>query len=1024
MPRKPSKKKTRARKPASPPRAGRVRGASRRGTAAKHGGIPAEIPALEPVSYGVNFPVVGVGASAGGLEAFTQLLQRLPTDTGMAFVLIQHLHPEYESALTDILSRATRMAVAEAVDGMPVEPNHVYVIPPNVYLAMLHGVLHLMPRTAISGQNLPIDHFFRSLADDQGSKAIGVILSGTASDGVLGLKSIKGEGGITFAQDEKSAKYNGMPHSAIAAGCVDFIQPPDKIAAELARIARHPFVLHAPEWARRGKAAEETLPAGANDLNKVFLLLRRYSGNDFTYYKRTTIQRRIKRRMLLHKLEKLKDYVRYLHEHPNEVRDLFHDLLINVTSFFRDPEAFTALREFVFPVILNRPVETPVRIWVSGCASGEEAYSIAIALLEHLGERSSGTPLQIFATDIDEEAIEKARAGIYPENIAQDVSPERLRRFFLKVEGGYQISKHIRDLCVFATQNVIKDPPFSKVDLISCRNLLIYLGQVLQKKVLTTFHYALNPNGFLLLGSAENIGEFADLFRAVDPKVKLYGKKSIATPLHVEFGPVVPAPSQPAAGATAEPPAVRTALEIQREADRLIMNKYAPAAVVINEHLDILQFRGQTGAYLEPAPGEASLNLIKMAREGLKPELNAAVRHAIRHHAPARRAGVSVKHDGQTRTVNIEVVPIQAATGRCYVVIFQEAAEAATRVAKPPASKTRPARKDKRVMELEQELAATKEYLQSVIEQQETSNEELRSANEEIQSSNEELQSINEEMETTKEELQSTNEELATVNDELESRNLELSQLNNDLSNLIGSVNLPIVIVGQDLRIRRFTPPVEKLLDLTAPDIGRPIGEVRPNFNLPDLGKQIREVIDTVRTRQFDMQDRDGHWYSVRIQPYKTMDNQITGATVVLIDVDQVKKSLEAASAARDYAESIVSAMRYPLLVLDRDLRVVSASAAYLNTFQVTARETLGNLLYRLGNGQWGIPQLRAKLEDTATHGTTFDDFSITHVFEKIGSRTVSISGRPIPAGTGTAAMVLMQIEVPMPAEPRAGGTG
>ena len=603
MPRKPAKQKVRA----SPA------GKKQRGAALS------KSQALEPVTQGVNFPVVCVGASAGGLEAFTQLLQRLPADSGMAFVLVQHLHPEYESALTDILPRVTSMPITEAADGMAIEPDHVYVIPPNVYLAMLHGVLHLLPRTAISGQNLPIDHFFRSFAEDQGGKAIGVILSGTASDGVLGLKAIKGEGGITFAQDEKSAKYNGMPHSAIAAGCVDFILPPGKLAAELARIARHPFVLRSqPDWAKKGAAADEALPAGANDLNKIFLQLRRFSGNDFTYYKRTTIQRRIKRRMLLHRLEKLKDYVRYLHEHPHKVRDLFHDLLINVTSFFRDPEAF--------PAILNRPAETPVRIWVPGCASGEEAYSIAIALLEHLDERGNGTPIQIFATDIEEEAIEKARTGIYPENIAQDVSPERLRRFFLKVEGGYQISKHIRDLCAFAAQNVIKDPPFSKVDLISCRNLLIYVGQVLQKKVLTTFHYALNPNGFLLLGSAESTGEFADLFRAVDPKVKLYGKKSVGTPLRVEFGPVVPIPPpHPATGATAELPALRTSLEIQREADRLIMNKYSPAAVVIDEHLDILQFRGQTGAYLEPAPGEASLNLIRMAREGLKLELNAAV---------------------------------------------------------------------------------------------------------------------------------------------------------------------------------------------------------------------------------------------------------------------------------------------------------------------------------------------------------------------------------------------------------------
>ncbi|HJW81744.1 MAG TPA: chemotaxis protein CheB [Acidiferrobacterales bacterium] len=1024
MPRKPPKKTAASRKPPKNALPRKTKAGIKPKTGSAEPPTPPrrstaiEVAAPEPVTQGVGFPVVGVGASAGGLEAFTLLLQRLPADTGMAFVLVQHLHPEYESALTEILSRATSMPVAEAADGMAVEPDHIYVIPPNVYLAMLHGILHLLPRISISGQNLPIDHFLRSLAEDQGSKAIGVILSGTASDGVLGLKAIKGEGGITFAQDEKSAKYNGMPHSAITAGCVDFILPPDKIAAELARIARHPFLAYArPDWVRKGVPADEALPASKDDFNKVFLLLRRFSGNDFTYYKHTTIQRRVRRRMLLHKLDRLKDYVRYLQEHPNEVRDLFHDLLINVTSFFRDPEAFAALKETVFPAILGRAEEAPVRIWVPGCASGEEAYSIAITLLEYLAEHGNGIPIQIFATDIDDEAVGKARAGIYPENITSDVSAERLRRYFVKVESGYQINKQIRDMCVFANQNVIKDPPFSRVDLISCRNLMIYLGQVLQKKVLTTFHYALKPSGFLLLGTAESIGEFADLFRTVDPKVKLYGKKSITTPLHVEFGPVSQPPTT--VPEAAEIPAIRTSLEIQREADRLIMNKYAPAAVVINEQLDILQFRGQTGAYLEPAPGEASLNILKMAREGLKLELSAAVKQAVSHHATARRSGVGVKQNGQIRSVNIEVTPIKGASaaGHCYVVIFQDVATpaAGAKAAKHTKEKTKPAARDKRVTDLELELAATKEYLQSAIEQQETSNEELRSANEEIQSSNEELQSINEELETAKEELQSTNEELNTVNDELEGRNHELSQLNNDLTNLISSVNLPVIIVGADLRVRRFTPQVEKLLSLIATDVGRPIGDIKPNFTIPNFGALIAETIDTVRTTQIEAQDHDGRWYSVRIQPYRTLDNQITGAVIVFIDIDLIKKSLEAASIARDYAESVVSAMRHPILVLDKDLRVVSASAAYLQTFQVSAHETLGNLLYRLGNGQWGIPQLRGKLEDVIARDTAFDNFPVTHAFEKIGKRTVAVSGRRIPSGPTTPPLVLMQIESAAP---------
>ncbi|MGD8591819.1 MAG: chemotaxis protein CheB [Gammaproteobacteria bacterium] len=954
------------------------------------------------------FPIVGVGASAGGLEAFSALLRALPTDSGMALVLVQHLHPGYESALTEILARETELPVQEAHDSMNVQPNHIYVIPPSVDLEIHNGILHLVTRLKENRHRLPIDHFFRSLAEDRGGRAIGVILSGTASDGVLGLKSIKAQGGITFAQDEKTAKYDGMPHSAIAAGMVDFILSPAKIAAELSRIAKHPYVVR-----ERTENIPEILPSGTDDLNEIFLLLRRHSGHDFTYYKHTTIQRRIKRRLVLHRLEKLSDYVRYLTENPDEVNELFHDILINVTGFFRDEEAFDALRENVFPNLAKKNRDTPLRIWIPGCSSGEEVYSIAIELLDYLGESASARVIQIFATDIDEYAIEKARAGIYPENIAQDISAERLRRFFAKVEGGHQISKAIRDMCVFAVQNVIKDPPFSKLDLISCRNLLIYLGPVLQKRVLNVFHYALNPDGYLLLGSAESIGEFANLYSAVDAKAKVYTKKAVPTPHPIEFtlrqeGVFAPVPL-----VELRPTTECGRFNLQQETDRLLLNQFVPAAVVINEQMDIQQFRGHTGPYLEPAPGEASFNLSRMAREDLIVDLSGVVKEAIKTKAAAEKTGVQVRYNGHSRIVDIEVLPMKIPTEAelHYLVVFKDrtpsekiSEEPAIVLEKTPAG-------DKDQQRLQQELAATKEYLQSVIEQQETSNEELRSAYEEIQSSNEELQSINEELETAKEELQSTNEELATVNDELQSRNQELKQANNDLSNLIGSVNIPIIIVDRDLRIRRFTPGMDKLFNLISTDLGRPIGDIQPKTEIPNFIETVTSVIENVKSYDIKLQNSQSHWYSVRIHPYLIEDSKIDGAVIAFIDIDQIKRSLDLASAAQQYAEAVIEAVRHPMLVLDINLRVVSCSAAYRHVFHVTEKQTIGNLLYRLGNGQWGVPELRERLEVVINQGCAFDDLVITHDFQNIGIRTMLISGRQIPAGISQEAMVLMQIE-------------
>lgn len=959
----------------------------------------------------INFPIVGIGASAGGLEAITALLQELPSTTGMAFVFVQHLAPTHESMLTELLARETSMPVKEITDGMTIEPNHFYVIPPNTYLGLLHGKLHLMPRGEEKAPHLPIDFFMRSLAKEQTSHAIGVILSGSASDGVLGLMEIKAEGGITFAQDEVTAAHASMPHSAIAAGCVDFVFPPQRIAHELARIGQHPYLKH--EITR----AETALPGEEDNLRKIFLLLRQSTGNDFTYYKQSTILRRIKRRILLHKLERLEDYVRYLQGHPPEVEALFRDLLINVTSFFRDPDVFEELKNTVFPAIVkDRKEGLPIRIWVAGCSTGEEVYSIAIALFESLGDLATNMPIQFFATDLDEQVIDKARSGIYPKTITETVSAARLQRFFTSVDEGYQISKHIRDVCIFAKQNVFKDPPFSRLDLISCRNLLIYLTPVLQKKIMPIFNYALNNNGFLLLGASETIGRHADLFRLANKKIKLYEKKSISGPMHFNLTEFPQAGIHTTRSYIAAPASSVnwSSLDIQREADRIVLKKYAPSGVIINDDFEVLQFRGHTGEFLEPAAGEASLNLLKMARNGLQVELRNTIHQAMKKNISVRKENLRMRTSDAIKNITIEVDPIIGPDkhSRCFLVLFQESIPH-----EQPVTKKKPDRKvvankeEDEIKRLQQEINATQEYMHTVIEQQEVVNEELTSANEEIQASNEELQSTNEELETAKEELQSSNEELATVNDELASRNEELEQFSNDLSNLINGLSIPIVMVNDNLCIRRFSPAAEKLLNLIPSDQGRPISHIKTNIVIPDIDTLLLRVIGNINNEELELQDNNGYWYKVHFRPYKTQDNRISGALMAFIDINEIKINLDLAEKARHYAESIVSAISYPIMVLDKDLRVVSASEIFYQQFKVTENETVGNLLYRLGNGQWGIPQLRQKLIDTINKKVNFEDFIVEHEFENIGNRKMRVSGQYIAEGINQDPMVLMQIE-------------
>jgi two-component system, chemotaxis family, CheB/CheR fusion protein len=874
-----------------------------------------------------RFPIVGIGASAGGLEAFTQLLRALPNNTGMAFVFVQHLDPTHETILTDLLSKVTGMPTSQVQDGTPVQPDHVYVIPPNHSLTVSGGILHLGSRDSSHGRHLPIDIFLASLADDQGARAIGIILSGTGSDGAVGLRAIKSAGGVTFAQDERSAQHAGMPHSAVVAGAVDLVLPPDKIAVELTRIARHPYV-----ESSATSQADADLASKPDGLQGIFRILRSTTGTDFQGYKPATVRRRVARRMLLHRIDTLESYARHLRQHPAEVQALHDDLFVTVTRFFRDPEVFQALARVVFPRMMkDRPRGTAIRIWTPGCATGEEAYSILIALTEFLETTKSGgecVEIQLFATDANAASIARARAGRYPESIALDVSPERLRRFFIKVDGHYQVVKSLRDSVVFAVHNVATDAPFSRLDLLTCRNLLIYFGPDLQKRVLPIFHYALKPRGFLLLGNAETPGGFTDLFAPVEKTHRIYARRP---------GPPSAAPgwmpgergqsTDEAPRETAGELQVPREIELSRQADRILLSKYAPAGVIVNEDLQVLHVRGRTSPYLEVPSGAASFNLLKMLREGLLVDVRAAIKRARTTGAPVRKDGVQMRRNGGIVRVSIAVSPLRApithgATPGAFLVVFEDSPSPAASTSKRKgAGRMKLPGRERTPHSLRAELESTKEYLQAIINEREAANEELQSASEELQSTNEELQSTNEELETSKEELQSVNEELGTVNDELQARNAELGRLNSDLANVLSSVTIPIVIVGPDLRIRRFTGMATRVLNVVPADVGRSILDIRWKIELEDIERVLLGVMETLTPWEHDLHDQEGHWYSVRILPYRTIDEKIDGAVMAFIDIDARRQLENEVQKRADEIEHVNVMKNEFLALLSHELR-------------------------------------------------------------------------------------------------------
>jgi two-component system CheB/CheR fusion protein len=882
---------------------------------------PAEAAPAAAPDNPVSFPIVGIGASAGGLAAFEAFFSGLAegVDPGMAFVLVQHLAPDHKSMLAELIRRYTSMPVYEVEDGMPVAPNSIYIIAPNYDMALLGGSLQLLVPSAPRGQRLPIDFFFRSLAADLRERAIGIVLSGTGSDGTLGVRAIKDAGGMVMTQTLESTEFDGMPRSAMATGLVDYELPAAQMPAQLIAYVQYAF-------GKLALTADRPVIINDSALKRIFVLLRNQVGHDFSQYKPSTIHRRIERRMSVHQINKIDDYVSYLRQAPDEVEALFRDLLIGVTNFFRDPEAFQALEEQVIPMLFasKSPAGGVVRVWVAGCSTGEEAYSIAILLQEHMEALQQSYTVQVFATDIDAHAIALARAGFYPVGIAADLSPQRLARFFTAEPDatGYRIHKSIRDMLVFSEQDLIKDPPFSKLDLITCRNLLIYLSGELQRRLMPLFHYALNPQGVLFLGTSEGIGDFLTLFGSLDRKAKLYQRKAN------ELGPSRSSPSRflpPLSAINAPPPRGRSKealvakLPLREFTERALLAQVAPTGALVNARGDIFYLHGRTGMYLEPAPGEVGVaNILKMAREGLRPALSNALHKATSTQEVVRARGVRVKTNGHFTRVNLSVcaqsdgaspeeladAPVLNASD-LFVVIFEEALDQAGEAVQAsglPGAATDAGSADSpdavaQMAALRDELRAKDEYLQSTQEELESSNEELKSSNEEMQSVNEELQSTNEELETSKEELQSVNEELSTVNVELNAKVDDLSQLNNDMNNLLAGTGIATVFVNHQLCILRFTPTASQIINLIAGDVGRPVAHIVSNLvGYTSLVTDTQVVLDTLVPKDQQVQTTTGAWFTLRIRPYRTLDNVIEGAVITFSDISDLKR-MEAALA-------------------------------------------------------------------------------------------------------------------------------
>jgi two-component system CheB/CheR fusion protein len=950
-----------------------------------------------------RFPIVAVGGSAGALGAFRQLLEGLPRDSRLALVVVTHQEADRASLLAEILARSTPMPVTQVVDGVRVEPGRVYVGAPGRYMSLQDGVFRIDQVVERGHPPLPVDYFMRSLAHDQGSRAVGIVVSGTGSDGTLGLAAIRSESGLTLAQSPAEADFAGMPTNAIAAGVVDLVLAVSGMGPRL--------VAHAERVVIPPAAVADTTPS-TDALERILELVAAGTGHDFSGYKRGTLQRRIERRLHLYELQSLSDYLHFVERQPGELDALRRDWLIGVSGFFRDPEAFQALESVLAETLLEWPASSPFRVWVPGCANGQEAYSIAILLLELAERAARGLDVRVFATDLDDAAIDAARAGRYPEGIATEVSPDRLRRFFSIDDRHFVVKKDVRERVVFSVQDLLRDPPFTRMDLISCRNLLIYLNSDTQKRVLPLFHYSLNPNGLLFLGSSESVTGFEELFSALSRERKIFRRNETRQAQY--------SPSEWAIKSRSYAESPNHRAEKRRELDlgdllrRQLADRYAPPALLVDEQGAVEQIHGRTGDYLEPAPGQPTLNVLDMARNGLRAPLAAALREIAHSRQRIVEREAHVHTSGGPREVCLRVAKVADAriSRPLFLVTFDPAPEAPAAPARPPAE-ARQAPSGDRLPRLEAELRAAQEDHQSTIEQLQAANEELASANEEIQPVNEELQSTKEELQTSKEETQSLNEELHSVNAELQAKVSGLEQVNDDLRNLIDSTGLAIVFADDTLRVKRFTPAARMLIPLIASDIGRPLRDIATSLDYPGLLVEAENVLHTLIPSEREVRSREGSWYSVQIRPYRTARNTIEGVSIAFLDVTRTKRAELTASHAQALETDIVQAVREPLLVLDPQLRVLRANRSFMRAFHVEPKNVEGRLIFELGNGEWEIPRLRELLERLLPEKSTFEDFEVEHDFPSIGRRVMLLNARRVERTTPIdgAEMILLAIE-------------
>lgn len=952
----------------------------------------------------MNVPIVGIGASAGGIEALGRFFQAMPADSDCAFVVVLHLDPDRESEMAHILSAHSAMPVAQVEEGMRIAVNHVYVIAPDTELKVEEGQLHVAAPTEPRGRRHPVDVLFASIAREGREGAIAIVLSGTGSNGTEGLKAIRAEGGMSLVQTPETAKFDGMPRSAIAAGLADQILSPEEMPRAILRYVRHRYV-SAPAEAQSPEQGD-----GATFDHVIDLLRAR--GHDFGGYKKSTQQRRIHRRMGLRNIGTLSEYVDELRTSPDEMEALVADLLISVTSFFRDTEAWNALAEAVIaPLVAKRQSGEVIRIWVPACATGEEAYSIAMLVTEKAEAAGKRFELRIFATDAQESNLRKARDGIYPAAAMASVSPEHLRRFFEKLDGSYQVSKELRDMVLFAAQNLLRDPPFSRMDLVSCRNCLIYLDAEAQQKIITLCHFGLREGGYLFLGNAETIGRHDDLFETESKKWRIYRRIGPTRHDLIDFTPPRERRERDAAAGPHMQLAESAGAPMGEVARRILLEHYAPASVLIDRRARILYFHGTTSDYLEQPSGEPTRDLLTMARDGLATRLRAAIRDASKGGASVT-ANAHIRRGGSSRPVTMTVVPLppSARDGTLLLVSFTaEPVESNPKTTAAFHEVAGEATSGERA--LQEELAATRADLRSTIEHLETANEELKAANEEATSMNEELQSTNEELETSKEELQSFNEELNTVNTQLHHKIGELERAANDLDNLLAGSGTPTLFLDDAFRITWFTPAMKELFDLESSDIGRPIIHFARKFSDESMISDAETVLKTLTAVEVEVQGDSGRWYLRRMLPYRTRDNRIAGTVITFSDVTERKRAADNVNEARLFSEAIVETVRQPLLVLNGDLRVQSVNPAFLHLFKVSLEESIGRLVYELGNGQWNIPGLKELLDETLSRNKEVVDYEVEHEFLDIGRRSILLNARKLDRNGGREQLILVAIE-------------